>query len=154
MMEMEQRMLKGFVTAASLSSEDIDAVDRSVRETWFPDLVRDIKKANALNMRLSQYALKKKAQLAALGEWTHINGLRRASRARVQDKILQSLMYEFDPGQPQESRSDALSSIDSTSITEIPVDQVPGGTISFIFEKFSTTIEKGDDSEPGDEDSS
>jgi DNA repair and recombination protein RAD54B len=33
MMEIEQRMLKGFVTAASLSSEDTDAVDRSVRGT-------------------------------------------------------------------------------------------------------------------------
>ena len=30
MMETEQRMLKGFVTAGSLSSEDIDAVDKSV----------------------------------------------------------------------------------------------------------------------------
>ena len=34
MMETEQRMLKGFVTAASLSSEDIDAMDKSVSEQW------------------------------------------------------------------------------------------------------------------------
>lgn len=34
MMETEQRMLKGFVTAASLSSEDIDAMDKSVSELW------------------------------------------------------------------------------------------------------------------------
>lgn len=32
MAETERRMLKGFVTAASLSSEDIDAVDKSVSE--------------------------------------------------------------------------------------------------------------------------
>jgi hypothetical protein len=32
MMETERRMLKGFVTAGSLSSEDIGAVDKSVSE--------------------------------------------------------------------------------------------------------------------------
>lgn len=96
-----------------------------------------------------QYALKKKAQLAALGEWTHINGLQQGSRDRVQDEILQNLMYEFDPKQSQKT---SLDEFDSASIVEIPVDQVPGGTISFIFEKFSTTVEKENDSEPGDED--
>jgi len=34
MVETERRMLKGFVTAASLSSEDIDAMDKSVSELW------------------------------------------------------------------------------------------------------------------------
>ena len=34
MVETERRMLKGFVTAASVSSEDIDAVDKSVSELW------------------------------------------------------------------------------------------------------------------------
>ena len=48
MMEIEQRMLKGFVTATRLSSEDIDAVDRSVREAWFPDSVCG--KADALDV--------------------------------------------------------------------------------------------------------
>ena len=106
--------------------------------------------ADALKIQLPQYALKKKGQLAALGEWTHINGLRRGSRSMVQDKILQSLMHEFDPGRSQEPRSDAV--IESTSIAEIPVDRVPGGTVSFIFERLSTTIEKENDSEPRDED--
>jgi len=129
MMETEQRMLKGFVTAASLSSEDIDATDKS-------------------------YALRKKAQLAALGEWTHINGLRRGSCDRVQDDILQSLMYVFDPEQPQPLRLDALSAIDSASVasssdsSEMPANRVPGGTLSFIFERFSATIEEND-GEPG-----
>ena len=35
MMRMEQQMLKGFVTAASLSYEDIGAMDKSVREPQF-----------------------------------------------------------------------------------------------------------------------
>lgn len=109
---------------------------------------------DAFNTYLPQYALKKKAQLAALGEWTHIDGLRRGSRDRVQDEILQSLMYEFGPEPPQESSSSTLLAIDSTSTAEIPVDQAPGGTISFIFERFSATVEKENDSEPGDDGSS
>jgi len=36
MAETERRMLKGFVTAASLSSEDIGAVDKSVSEPRCP----------------------------------------------------------------------------------------------------------------------
>ena len=104
--------------------------------------------------------LRKKAQLAALGEWTHISGLRRGSRDRVQDDILQSLMHKFDPEQPQSSCLDALLAVDSTSASspsdssEIPVNQVPGGTVSFIFERFSATIEKGNDGEPVDGSSS
>lgn len=95
-----------------------------------------------------QYALRKKAQLAALGEWTHISGLRRGSRDQVQDDILRSLMYDFDPEQPQVSRPDALLANDLASTTfssdsfEMPADRVPGGTISFIFERFSATIEE------------
>jgi DNA repair and recombination protein RAD54B len=39
MVETERRMLKGFVTAGSLSSEDIGAVDKSVSELWCSALV-------------------------------------------------------------------------------------------------------------------
>jgi len=107
-----------------------------------------------------QYALRKKAQLAALGEWTHINGLRRGSHDRVQDEILRRLMYDFGPKKPQASRSDALLANDSVSTAfssdpvEMPVGKVPGGTISFIFERFSTTIEKENGGEPAGNDSS
>ena len=62
-------------------------------------------------------------------------------------------MYEFDPVQPEEPRSDAPSSTNSMPITEIPVDRVPGGTISFVFEKFSATVEKANDTEARDGDS-
>lgn len=74
----------------------------------------------------------------------------------MQDEILQSLMYDLEPAQARASRSDALSANDSTSTSfstdsfEMPVGGVRGGTISFIFERFSATIEKENDSEPGD----
>jgi len=69
-------------------------------------------------------------------------------------------MYDFGPEQPQASRSDALPTNDLASTAfssvpvEMPVGKVPGGTISFIFERFSTTIEKEKDGEPGDDSSS
>ena len=69
-------------------------------------------------------------------------------------------MHEFGPEQPQPSCLDALLAIDSASASsssdssEIPVNKVPGGTLSFIFERFSATIEKENDSEPGDGSSS
>ena len=67
-------------------------------------------------------------------------------------------MYEFDPEQP--SRLSAPLAIDSASIapssdsSETPANRVPGGTISFIFERFSATIEKENDGEPGEGSSS
>jgi len=69
-------------------------------------------------------------------------------------------MYDFGPEQPQASRPGALLTNDlaptafSPEPVEMPVGKVPGGTISFIFERFSTTIEKENDGEPGDDSSS
>lgn len=74
----------------------------------------------------------------------------------MQDNILQHLMYEFDAEQSQPARLDAVSATGSASTAfssdspEMPVNRVPGGTISFIFERFSATIEKVNDGEPGD----
>jgi hypothetical protein len=78
----------------------------------------------------------------------------------VQDDILQKLMYDFGPEQPRVSRSDTLLSNDPASVAlspdpvEMPVNRVPGGTISFIFERFSATVEKENDGELGDDSSS
>ena len=65
-------------------------------------------------------------------------------------------MYDLESAQARASRSDALSVNDpmstgfSSDSFEMPVGGVPGGTISFIFERFSATIEKENDSEPGE----
>lgn len=73
----------------------------------------------------------------------------------MQDDILQKLMYEFGSEQPRQPRLD-ISAVGSTSTalpsdpSEMHVSRVPGGTISFIFERFSATIEKENDSEPGE----
>jgi DNA repair and recombination protein RAD54B len=101
-----------------------------------------------------QYIKKKKAELAALGEWTHIDCLRPNARDDVHDDILRKLIFkpetagsaEVKPPPPQsKSRIDSLlSAIDLENIPmmdedspRLGVHDVPGGTISFLFEKSS-----------------
>jgi DNA repair and recombination protein RAD54B len=101
-----------------------------------------------------QYLKKKKAELAALGEWTHIDCLRPNARDDVHDDILRKLIFEpetagsaeIQPPPPQsKSRIDSLlSAIDLENISAVDessarlgVHDVPGGTISFLFEKSS-----------------
>jgi DNA repair and recombination protein RAD54B len=101
-----------------------------------------------------QYLKKKKAELAALGEWTHINCLRPTARDDIHDDILRKLVYvpETDSNNdrataPQPSRLHSLlSAIDIDNIssmdTDLPIISVrdtPGGTISFLFERGSKT---------------
>ncbi|KIM91969.1 hypothetical protein PILCRDRAFT_809966 [Piloderma croceum F 1598] len=120
---------KGFIAAAQVKSEDINKMDKS-------------------------YFKKKKAELAALGEWTHIDCLRPNARDDVHDDILRKLIFEpetdgsaeIKPPPPQsKSRIDSLlSAIDWENISAVDEDSprlgvhdVPGGTISFLFEKSS-----------------
>jgi len=90
---------------------------------------------------------KKKAELAALAEWTHINCLRQDAAERVQDDILRKLLFQPSPshdrqvGNSQKSRlSSLLDAVDLDKISrmesaDVTVKDVPGGTVSFLFEK-------------------
>jgi DNA repair and recombination protein RAD54B len=94
-----------------------------------------------------QYLKKKKAELASLGEWTHINCLRSDAGERVHDSILRSLLFRSSSSQKQvdsedgSSKSRILSLLDSVDLDNISrseertVKDVPGGTVSFLFEK-------------------
>jgi DNA repair and recombination protein RAD54B len=105
---------------------------------------------------------KKKAELASLGEWTHINCLRPDASERVHDDILRSLLYrssssngqQVDPvGSSSKSRiSSLLDAVDLDNISrleptrELTVEDVPGGTVSFLFERgISMSKDKGED---------
>jgi len=93
------------------------------------------------------YLKKKKAELAALAEWTHINCLRQDAAERVQDDILRKLLFQPSPshdrqvGNSQKSRlSSLLDAVDLDKISrmesaDVTVKDVPGGTVSFLFEK-------------------
>jgi DNA repair and recombination protein RAD54B len=95
-----------------------------------------------------QYLKKKKAELASLGEWTHINCLRSDAGERVHDSILRSLLFRSSSSQKQQvdpvdgsSKSRILSLLDAVDVDNISqledwtIKDVPGGTVSFLFEK-------------------
>lgn len=91
------------------------------------------------------YLKKKKAELAALGEWTHINCLRPDAGERVHDDILRNLLFRSSASHKQQvdpvdgsSKSRILSLLDAVdldSIEDLTIKDVPGGTVSFLFEK-------------------
>jgi DNA repair and recombination protein RAD54B len=92
-----------------------------------------------------QYLKKKKAELASLGEWSHINCLRQDAGERVHDDILRSLLFRSSSSHKQQvdpvdgsSKSRILSLLDTVDLDDIEdltIKDVPGGTVSFLFEK-------------------
>lgn len=109
------------------------------------------------------YLKKKKAELAALGEWTHINCLRPDASERVHDQILCGLLPRSPSpqipqvapsGESSKSRiSTLLNAVDLDNVSrlgsELEIDEVPGGTISFLFEK-GTSMAGDEDEGPID----
>ncbi|EKM54084.1 uncharacterized protein PHACADRAFT_29344 [Phanerochaete carnosa HHB-10118-sp] len=99
-----------------------------------------------------EYLRQKKAQLAALGQWTHISCLRRNAVERIQDSILQKLV--FVPESDERSKnsggsapSRVASLLEATDLEAVlqatrpplPVESLPGGSASFLFERTSKT---------------
>ena len=143
----ESETEKGFMAASQVKEETINRLDKAVSKPFI------------LTERLltrSQYLKKKKAELAALGEWTHIDCLRPNARDDVHDDILRKLIYEADkpaekakaPASQPKSRLEALLSkidevdlmVDGTGSHKLSVHDVPGGTVSFLFEKSSKSV--------------
>jgi DNA repair and recombination protein RAD54B len=96
-----------------------------------------------------QYLQKKKAGLAALGEWTHINCLRPSVGSHIQDDILRKIVSMstngISSGAGNTQSETILSAVDIETIRS--VRDVPGGTISFLFEKSSKTVLDNSDDE-------
>ncbi|KAI6044689.1 P-loop containing nucleoside triphosphate hydrolase protein [Pisolithus marmoratus] len=91
---------------------------------------------------------KKRAELADLGNWTHIDCLRRVASEEIQDDILRHLLHftvptHGDLEMEEASRLDKLlAAADLDNVAALSDDtslarDVPGGTISFLFEKIS-----------------
>jgi|ERR1700722_17866771 len=91
------------------------------------------------------------AELAALGEWTHINCLRASSRNDVQDELLRKLIFVETETSVKQERTDQvhsrldtlLAAVDVQNLAHLDVEMnsrvVPEGTVSFLFEKVSKT---------------
>jgi DNA repair and recombination protein RAD54B len=95
---------------------------------------------------------KKKAELASLGRWRHINCLRPFAGENVRDQVLRKLLHApaLPPVAKKPGRSAVLDALDEVGdlddeLAEISLQDIPGGTISFLFEK-------GDD-DPAEEES-
>lgn len=111
---------------------------------------------------LLQYKKKKKAELAALGEWTHINCLRPDATTKIHDELLRTLIFSPKPPPGSASTSNPptggtisridslLAAVDIDNVakldhTALTVDDVPGGTLSFLFEKNSKVDEEDEE---------
>lgn len=89
-----------------------------------------------------QYLERKRAGLAALGEWKHINCLRPTAKDDIQDHILRKLL--FVPKSDKKPQSQLLAVLDAAAVmASLTVSDLPGGSVSFLFEK-STTVDLGD----------
>ena len=152
----DSELEKGFMAASQVKPETFNKMDKAV-SVHKPEV-----QTTNNDRSLTQYLKKKQAELAALGEWSHIDCLRPSARDDVRDDILRKLVFEksntSSVAPKPKSRVDALLSaidIDDLSVdgasetSRLSVHDVPGGTVSFLFEKSSTAIVEEED---GDED--
>jgi DNA repair and recombination protein RAD54B len=116
-----------------------------------------------------QYAKRKQAELASLGQWTHINCMRASAQDSVQDQILRKLLHrppvesvESDSTRggksvPQSRATSILAATDLDNILAmdeenalLTVREVPEGTVSYLFEK-SSAVALADDETPAED---
>lgn len=129
----------GFVVASQVKIADPPKLDKAVCA-----LLLGLERSSHVYV-CYQYLKKKKAELAALGEWTHINCLRPGAGERVHDDILRSLIFrstsshkrQVDPvdGSSKSRILSLLDAVDLDDIEDLTIKDVPGGTVSFLFEK-------------------
>ncbi|OJT03757.1 DNA repair and recombination protein RDH54 [Trametes pubescens] len=111
--------VKGFMAASQVTTKDVNKMDKA-------------------------YMKQKRAQLAALGEWTHINCLRPGAAEKVQDDMLTHLIYSLPKpastsSAPQTMTAKLLDAVDRIADEEafFQRDKIPGGSVSFLFERSS-----------------
>ncbi|KAI0638193.1 P-loop containing nucleoside triphosphate hydrolase protein [Trametes polyzona] len=127
--------VKGFMAASQVKSKDVNKVDKA-------------------------YIKQKRAQLAALGEWTHINCLRPGAADKVQDDMLTHLIYSPSapagtPSAPQSLSEKLLDAADRIVAEETLFrrENIPGGSVSFLFERSAKlTLQEKQDAADEDED--
>lgn len=92
-------------------------------------------------MRYSQYLRKKKEALASLGKWKHINCLLSAKHADVRDDVLREILFAPDKKTTKGKEISLLDALDLDNIAALggirTVRDLPGGSVSFLFERSS-----------------
>lgn len=84
---------------------------------------------------------RKKAGLAALGEWNHLNCTIPTPRLILSDKILTNLIERQSQHRPDRGFFESLDQAASTDAKSPRA--LAGGTISFLFERTSTALLPG-----------
>lgn len=145
----DEESQKGFIHASQVRPEHIEKMDKEVQSTLILVFLRS-------QRLLLQYLKQKKQQLAALGEWTHINCLRPSARENIQDALLRKLVYVAETNQAAKPQSQSrisalLDAVDLENIIQAtapppPVETLPGGSVSFLFERtHKTALDSADD---------
>ncbi|KAJ2913251.1 hypothetical protein MD484_g7183, partial [Candolleomyces efflorescens] len=110
-----------------------------------------------------QYMESKKAELASLGEWKHVNCLKPTATDDVLDDVLRAVLYDCGPKPKSfasiEGGSKMSRLLQATDIQNIQamdrvvsVGDVPSGTVSFLFEKGGQTTDEVQEEGEGEDD--
>ncbi|KAE9401638.1 hypothetical protein BT96DRAFT_964962 [Gymnopus androsaceus JB14] len=101
-----------------------------------------VKPQRELNKTDKEYLDKKRSSLASLGEWKHINCLKPDAGKDIKDDFLRQMLYvkpKKDSLNLAGTKTDQiLAAVDLDNLAEIEgltARTVPGGTVSFLFER-------------------
>ena len=96
---------------------------------------------------LLQYLRKKREELASLSEWKHINCLVPGARDEIkEDAMLRNLVFVPESRTPaKQHQSQLLAALDAATALAVSVNDLPGGSVAFVFQKSS--LEKSSDSD-------
>ncbi|KAG9055465.1 helicase [Serendipita sp. 407] len=94
--------------------------------------------------KISKKEIRKKQEaLSSLAGWTHVNCMRQSAVSLIQDRLLRSLVHTPRGGESKSLDDEFFWDVDekgpSEEEEETPVRDVPGGTMTFIFERVSKT---------------
>ncbi|KAF7428413.1 helicase [Pleurotus ostreatus] len=148
-----------------LSEQDVSLSDELMSDDEEPSPHEGFVQASEIRMQpVADYDKKqlkeKEMQLAALGEWTHINCLRPTVQDDVQDDILRRILRQNnsrpnDHSPKEQSRFDRLlhdTDLDNIAavdegVINVDLRELPGGTISFVFQKTSLLPQSSEEPE-------
>ena len=129
----EEEPNMGFISGTQV---DVDKLSNAVREDLPGHQLLTILK----EMR------KKRDALSSLADWAHINCMKSTARDLIQDNVLRGLVYSprgVDSSPPIDEDEHLWNDIDDDTPPvqpDLDVKDVPGGTITYVFERFSTNL--------------
>jgi len=132
---------RGFVNAAQVTPSYLGRLDKAVSVT-----ITSLPMCRTITTSL-QYLEKKKAGLAVLEEWKHVNCLAATACDNIRDDILRQLLLPDKREVPESKPERLLAAVDldqlCAAVKVKSMTEVQGGTITFVFEKTDKVLEEG-----------